>query len=67
MDISGEPLRISIELDRRAEPVAGTISVSGAEPRAFLGWMELAHAIDLGRQSQGGTGGKSDDGAEPAG
>jgi hypothetical protein len=44
-----EPLRISIELDPGAEPVAGTITVSGAAPRAFVGWMELIHAIDRAR------------------
>jgi hypothetical protein len=44
-----EPLRISIELDPDAEPVAGTITVSGAAPRAFVGWMELIHAIDRAR------------------
>jgi hypothetical protein len=44
-----EPLRITIELDRGTEPVAGTIIVSGAAPRAFVGWMELIDAIDRAR------------------
>jgi hypothetical protein len=52
MGASDEPLRISIELDPRAEPLAGTVSVPGAEPRTFLGWMELAHTIDLARVSR---------------
>jgi hypothetical protein len=46
-----ELLRISIELDPGAEPVAGRITVPGAEPRAFVGWMELVHAIDSARHS----------------
>jgi hypothetical protein len=44
-----EQLRISIELDPGTEPVAGTITVPGAAPRAFVGWMELVHAIDRAR------------------
>lgn len=46
-----EPLRIAIELHPGTEPVAGTITVAGAEPRAFVGWMELVHAIDLARHA----------------
>jgi hypothetical protein len=63
MGASDEPLRISIDIEPRAEPLAGTISVPGSEPKAFLGWMELAHAIDLARLSRadrdgdGGSGG----------
>jgi hypothetical protein len=44
-----EPLRISIELDPGSEPLAGRITVPGAAPRAFVGWMELVHAIDRAR------------------
>jgi hypothetical protein len=51
-----EPLRISIELDSGTEPVAGRITVPGAAPRAFVGWMELVHAIDRARQSWDGGG-----------
>ena len=46
-----EPLRISIELDPGTEPLAGRIIVPGAAPRAFVGWMELVHAIDRARLS----------------
>jgi hypothetical protein len=44
-----EPLRISIEIDPGTEPVAGRVIVAGAAPRAFVGWMELVHAIDRAR------------------
>ncbi|HEX6023456.1 MAG TPA: hypothetical protein VFZ00_15790 [Solirubrobacter sp.] len=47
------PLRISIELDPGTEPVAGRIIVPGEAPRAFVGWMELVHAIDRARDSSG--------------
>jgi hypothetical protein len=49
-----EPLRISIELDSGTEPVAGRITVRGAEPRTFVGWMELVHAIDHARHARDG-------------
>jgi len=51
-----EPLRILIELDPGTEPLAGRITVPGAEPRAFVGWMELVHAIDRARLSAEGRG-----------
>jgi hypothetical protein len=54
-----EPLRISIEIDRGTEPVAGTVAVAGASPRAFVGWMELVHAIDRARLSSD-SGGEED-------
>jgi hypothetical protein len=49
-----EPLRISIEIDPGSEPVAGTIAAAGAAPRAFIGWMELVHAIDRVRRRDSG-------------
>ena len=42
-------IRIAIELDPGAEPLSGTIRVAGEEPRPFVGWMQLAHAIDVAR------------------
>jgi hypothetical protein len=48
-----EPLRISIELDPGAEPVAGTVTVAGEAPRAFVGWMELVNAIERARRLGG--------------
>jgi hypothetical protein len=56
MDALDEPLRISIELDRGAEPLAGRITVPGTPPRAFVGWMELVHAIDSARLAWDGRG-----------
>ena len=55
-DAMDEPLRISIELDPGTEPLAGRIIVPGAEPRAFVGWMELVHAIDRARLASEGRG-----------
>ena len=46
-----EPLRISIEIEPGTEPIAGRITVPGAAPRAFVGWMELVHAIDSARHA----------------
>ena len=57
MDAVDEPLRISIELDPGTEPLAGRITVPGVAPRAFVGWMELVHAIDRARLSWDGRGG----------
>ena len=54
-DVMDVPLRISIELDPGTEPVAGRITVPGAEPRTFVGWMELVHAIDQARHARDGT------------
>jgi hypothetical protein len=51
--------RISIEIDPDTEPVAGRITVAGAAPRAFVGWMELVHAIDRARHSRD-NGGRQD-------
>jgi hypothetical protein len=51
-----EPLRISIELDPGTEPVAGRLTVPGAAPRDFVGWMELVHAIDRARLIAEGRG-----------
>ena len=45
-----EPLRISIEIEPGTEPIAGRITVPGAAPRAFVGWMELVHAINRARR-----------------
>jgi hypothetical protein len=67
MGTSDDLIRVSIELDPGAEPLAGTVSAPGAEPRAFLGWMELAHAIDLARQPRTDVDRMSDDGAGRAG
>ena len=48
-----EALRISIEIDPGTEPVSGRITVPGAAPRVFVGWMELVHAIDRARHFLG--------------
>jgi hypothetical protein len=48
-----QPLRISIEIDPGTEPVSGNITLPGAAPRAFVGWMELVHAIDRARHFLG--------------
>ena len=53
-DTMDEPLRISIEIDPGMEPIAGRIIVAGDAPRAFVGWMELVHAIDLARHASNG-------------
>jgi hypothetical protein len=52
MDTSDQPIRVSIELDSGTDSLTGRISVGGAPPAAFFGWMELAHAIDLARLSR---------------
>jgi hypothetical protein len=49
-----QPLRISIEIDPGTEPVSGNITLPGAAPRAFVGWMELVHAIDRARHARDG-------------
>ena len=60
-DAMDEPLRISIELDPGTEPLAGTITVPGTEPRTFVGWMELVHVIDRARLAWEGRGSGGDE------
>lgn len=44
------PILVSLELDPFAEPLSGKVCLAGETPRRFVGWMELAHAIDLARR-----------------
>lgn len=60
-DAMDEPLRITIELDPGAEPIAGRITVPSAAPCAFVGWMELVHAIDRARLSWDSRGSGGED------
>ena len=53
MGAEDEPLLISIEIVPRAQPIAGWITVVGAAPRPFVGWMELVHAIDRAGHARG--------------
>lgn len=47
------PILVSLELDPCAEPLSGKVCLAGETPRRFVGWMELAHAIDLARRRDG--------------
>ena len=38
-------LRITLEIERGAMPVEGTLVVEGSSERHFSGWMELSNAI----------------------
>jgi hypothetical protein len=38
-------LRITLEIEPGATPVAGTLVIEGGSERPFWGWMELSNAI----------------------
>ncbi len=40
-------VRLVVEVDPSAEPVAGVIRRDGRDAEAFAGWMALTQAIDL--------------------
>lgn len=43
-------VKVSVELQAGAEPVAGTVQVEGGPTQPFIGWIELAHAIERARE-----------------
>lgn len=42
-------IRLSIELDPGAEPLAGTVQIQDEPRRPFIGWIELAHLVEQAR------------------
>ncbi len=52
-----EPLRISLEIERRAEPITGRLTLEGDGPRGFAGMLELIALIDGRRRECDGAGG----------
>jgi len=67
MGDSDQRVRVWIELEPGTEPVCGTIYVAAGEPREFVGWMELAHAIDHARLARPGGDGNDGRGGPPGG
>gem|GEM_PF-3045516 len=47
MDRSTAHLDLAIELE--SEPIAGSLTVPGANPQRFSGWIELVAAIEAAR------------------
>ena len=45
-------LRITLEIERGATPVAGTLAVKDGSERPFSGWMELSNAIAAVQEGQ---------------
>jgi hypothetical protein len=45
-DHSAEPLRLTVELDRDAEPPSGWVEDEHGERRAFAGLLELISLLD---------------------
>jgi hypothetical protein len=43
-------VHIALDLDPRAEPIEGRMSVAGGPPEPFTGWMELASALERARR-----------------
>jgi hypothetical protein len=43
-------VRLTLELERQGDPVAGTITGNDAKTRAFTGWLELASLIEAERR-----------------
>jgi hypothetical protein len=52
---AGRPKRITIELDSSEEPIRGSIDTPRDDVRRFVGWLELAQAIETVRVN-GATG-----------
>jgi hypothetical protein len=42
-------VRITLEVDPRAEPIQGQLAREGELPQLFWGWMELTSAIETAR------------------
>jgi hypothetical protein len=53
-------IKVSVELEPGAEPLAGTIQVQDGTPRPFIGWIELTHAIEGARGLQDGAQARED-------
>jgi hypothetical protein len=53
MNIKVNRLVAKLELDPRADAVAGTITGDDGVKRPFSGWMELANAIETWRTENG--------------
>jgi hypothetical protein len=45
-------LRITLEIEHGATPLAGTIAVNGREERPFAGWIELTSAIAAAHEAR---------------
>jgi hypothetical protein len=43
-------VKVSVELEAGAEPVSGTVQVEDGPARPFIGWIELARAIERARE-----------------
>jgi hypothetical protein len=46
MEPAAHPLRLALELERGAEPIAGCLSDEAGRRREFLGWLELTRALE---------------------
>jgi hypothetical protein len=42
-------VHMTLDLDPAAEPVAGWVAVAGGDREAFVGWLELASALERAR------------------
>lgn len=40
------PLHLSLALEPGSDPIAGSVQARGCSPREFVGWMELAAALE---------------------
>jgi hypothetical protein len=46
IDHLGEPVRLAVELDRGAEPIAGRLRRADGSTSEFIGWLELTQALE---------------------
>lgn len=44
-----ETLSVTVELDRDADPIRGSVSEPAGERRSFSGWLELLEALHRAR------------------
>jgi hypothetical protein len=59
--MSHRGLQLTVVLDPSAEPIAGTVEPVGGPPRPFVGWVDLAAALDElleGRKAVGQAAGR---------
>jgi hypothetical protein len=45
MERRRDPIRVTIEIERGVEPLAGGVDDGSGSPRTFVGWMGLAAVL----------------------
>jgi hypothetical protein len=48
--MSGERLRLQLELDRKSDPIEGRLTTQQGRTITFTGWLELMSALEHARE-----------------